>query len=174
MAVVWIFHNHTSRQPRLMALLRETCALCDLNDIQLAVRYVSTHHNLADIPSRYRGHDFWKLTQQVFNAVEKEFNVSHTIDRFATKQTTLLARWNSPHPEPGSEHCDGLSSEWLPEVNWLHPPPNLLTEVAARIEREPQIRGTVVTPYWPTEGWFTTLHRHCDKAIIVPHARSLI
>ena len=173
-AVVWIFHNHTSRQPRLMALLRETCALCDLNDITLAVRYVSTHANLADIPSRYRGRDHWRLTGEVFKAVEKELGVTHTVDRFATKATTLLPRWNSPHPEPGSEGVDGLACEWLPEVNWVHPPPSLLTEVVARVEREPRICGTVVTPYWPAEAWFATLHRHCARAIVVPHAPSLV
>ena len=56
-AVVWIFHNKTTRQPRMMATLRELVATLDLNDTELDVRYVRTDVNLADAPSRFSAKD---------------------------------------------------------------------------------------------------------------------
>ena len=174
MAVVWIFHNKTTRQPRMMAMLRNLVATLDLNDTELDVRYVNTHVNKADAPSRFSAKDHWKLLQLVFRGVEKYFGVKHTIDRFATAPTSLLPRYNAPHPEHGAEAIDGLSQSWLLEENWLHPPPDLLLQVAVRLEREPQVHGTLVTPYWPAEPWFAMMRGRASHALVLPAATTLV
>jgi hypothetical protein len=173
-AVVYIFQNRTSRAPRLVAILRELIATCDLNDTELEIRYVSTHDNLADLPSRFKGVDHWRLRPDVFHAVQHHFGCRHTVDRFASKATALLPRYNTPHPQPGSEGVDGLAQSWDLEDNWIHPPPGLLTQVAARVEREPHLHGTVVTPYWPAEQWFSSLRAASATALVVPNAASLV
>ena len=100
--------------------------MLDLNDTELDVRYVNTKVNLADAPSRFRGRDFWCLQKEVYRAVERSFGLRHTIDRFASAPTTMLLRFNAPHPEHGAEAVDGLAQTWVGELNWLHPPPDVL------------------------------------------------
>ena len=173
-AVVWIFWNKTTRQPRMMAILRDLVATLDLNDTELDVRYVRTNANLADAPSRFRGRDFWKLRQEVFRSVERCFGLRHTVDRFASAATTVLPRYNAPHPEHGAEAIDALAQPWLHEVNWLHPPPDLLLQVTTRLQREDLVRGTLVTPYWPAEAWFQTMRTVAHHAVVVPSASLLV
>ena len=169
-AVVYIFWNKTSRQPRLMGYLRDLILLLDTNNTILEVRYVRTDRNLADLPSRFRGTDHWRLRANVFQRMERLLGVSHTIDRFACRATTLLPRWNAPHPEHGAEAIDGLSQPWDRDQNWLHPPPDLLPQVVARLDREVDIHGTLVTPYWPAEAWFEGIRRLAARAFVLPSA----
>lgn len=175
-AVCYVFRNSSSRSPVLMALLRETWAICELNDIELSVQYVSTHDNLSDAPSRMRHSDHWRLLPDVLAYVEKKFGFKHTVDRFATAATTLLPRFNSPFPDPEhrSEAVDGLSTDWHCEHNWWHPPVHLLNSVATRLQREPAVHGTVVAPYWPTEAWFSALRGVAASAVVVPQGNSLV
>ena len=95
------------------------------------------------------------------------------MDRFATAGTTLLPRWNSPCPELGAEAVDGLSTDWTSDYNWIRPPLELLTDVATKLERS-KAHGVVVAPFWPSEHWFSALHRLSSRVTVVPHARHLV
>ena len=172
-AVVYVIRNFTTRSPIMMAELRNLVALCETNNARLSVQWVPTDLNTADAPSRYKGSDHWRLDPRIFHAVTKRLQLMPTVDRFATAGTTLLPRWNSPCPEQGAEEVDGLSQDWTSEVNWLHPPLDLLPDVATKLERNPAL-GIVVTPFWPTEHWFHVLHRLSDQLVVVPNCRSLV
>ena len=173
-AVVWISYNKASRAPRLMMHLRNLIGLLDMNDTTLEVRYVSTHSNKADMPSRFQGTDHWRLRASVFRRMESLAGLRHTVDRFACRATALVPRYNAPYPEPGAEAVDGLSQSWLHEVNWLNPPPDLLPNVLSRLEREPGIHGTLVTPYWPAESWFAAAQRVSRCARVLPSAAAAV
>ena len=69
---------------------------------------------------------------------------------------------------------DALAQSWHLEDNWLHPPPDLLLQVASRLEREPQIHGTLVTPYWPAEPWFQIMRQLSTRALVLPVASQLV
>ena len=174
MAVVYVIRNNTSRAPLLMAELRHLMAICDTNNTRLECVYVPTDRNVADGPSRLPARDMWRLDPSVFRSVTQRLGLTPTIDRFATATTTLLPRWNAPCPEPGSVAPDGLSQDWTAECSWIHPPLNLLPDVAAKLDRAPSSRAIVVAPFWPAEQWFDTLHRLASSVLVVPHTRRLV
>jgi hypothetical protein len=172
-AVVYIIRNFTSRAPLLMAELRNLVAICESNDTILQCQWVPTDRNLADEPSRRKASDHWRLDPRVFYAMCQRYKLVPTVDRFATAGTTLLPRWNSPCPEPGAEAVDGLSTAWTTECNWVHPPPDLLPQVASKLERTPAL-AVVVAPFWPAEDWFRSLRGQASAVTVVPHARRLV
>jgi len=57
--------------------------------------YVRSAENPADAPSRYRFSDEWKLSPEVFAAVEHQLCLTHSIDLFASAATTQLSRYVS-------------------------------------------------------------------------------
>ena len=68
---------------------------------------------------------------------------------------------------------DGLSTCWTHEVNWVHPPIELLPLVAAKLERQP-VAGGGVAPFWPKEHWYGVLASLSKSVLIVTHGRRLV
>ena len=85
----------SSRNPLLHKLLRRFWALCDLHGVRVQMDYVRSAENPADAPSRYRFSDEWKLSPEVFAAVEHQLCLTHSIDLFASAATTQLSRYVS-------------------------------------------------------------------------------
>lgn len=80
----------------------------------------------------------------------------NTVDRFASQHNAHLPRYNSEYADPAAEAVNAMSQDWSAEDNWVHPPVQLLPDVAQKLREQPSA-ATVVCPYWPGAAWFRDL-----------------
>lgn len=78
----------------------------------------------------------------------------HTVDRFSSHYNNKCNRFNSKWWVPGSEAIDCLVQRWTGEVNWVVPPPALITECLQKFNRDKAVDTLVVpqwvsAPFWP-------------------------
>ena len=167
-AVMFCVRKLSSKNPKLLRLIRRFWALCDLHSIRVEMDYVRSAENPADAPSRWRFSDEWRLTPAVFTAVEQQLGVKHTIDLFASKATAQTARYVSRFPDGQCVAVDAFSlRSWAGEVCWVNCDWDLLDKVVQRLEEEPSARATVLCPYFPAQLAFTRLHRLCDRMVVM-------
>lgn len=152
-----------------MAHLRDLWAVLDMNDITLRVQYIRSALNPADHPSRIQPKDEWRLRRQIFESIRHPLCGTYTVDRFASCQTALLPRYNSEFSDPQAIAVNAMTQSWLTEVNWIHPPIDLLDVVAQKLTEQPAI-ATVVAPYWPHRSWFRSLKAICCSFETLPNA----
>lgn len=77
----------------------------------------------ADVLSRYKDQEDWKLEAQYFKLAQRHFRVCCAIDRFASTTNTLLPRFNSAVHDLFSKGVDAfLQTNWAAEVNWVNLP----------------------------------------------------
>ena len=172
MACVYIIREKTSRNPVIMACLRELWACLDLNQIDLQVQYVRSAQNPADAPSRLTGAAQWRLRPSIVQQLAAARG-AFTVDRFASAHNSQCARYNSEFADPGAEAVNAMTQDWRFENNFIHPPPDrdLLNAVAQKLREQPT-RATVVVPYWTSELWFRELRELSVEMKVVPDAAS--
>jgi len=172
MAVVYIIREKTSRNPVIMACLRELWACLDLNQIDMRVEYVRSAQNPADAPSRLTGAAHWRLRPSIVKTLELRRG-AFTVDRFASAHNAHCHRYNSEFADPGSEAVNAMTQDWRGDHNFIHPPPDreLLNAVAQKLREQPT-RATVVVPYWTSELWFRELRELSAEMEVVPDAAS--
>lgn len=167
-AVMFCVRKLSSKNPKLLRLIRRFWALCDLHSIRVEMDYVRSAANPADAPSRWRFSDEWRLTPEVFAAVESQLGVKHTIDLFASKATAQTGRYVSRFPDGRCVAVDAFSlRSWAGEVCWVNCDWDLLDMVAQRLEEEPAACATVLCPYFPAQLAFTRLHRMSSCMIVM-------
>ena len=167
-AVCHILRNFTSRSPVIMLYLRKLILLLDTNNITLRPVYIRSEDNPADAPSRDRAPDEWKLARQLFDRLNATYG-PHTIDRFASSATTQVPRYNSRYSDPQAEARNAMTQDWTHEINFIHPPVDMLPEVVQKLREQP-CRATVVAPYWPSQMWFQELSSISCSAELLPRA----
>ena len=142
--------------------------LLDTNNITLRPVYIRSEDNPADAPSRDRAPDEWKLARPLFDRLNATYG-PHTIDRFASSATTQVPRYNSRYSDPQAEARNAMTQDWTHEANFIHPPVDMLPEVAQKLREQP-CRATVVAPYWPSQMWFQELSSISCSAELLPRA----
>ena len=172
MAVVYIIRERTSRNPVIMAKLRELWAVLDLNQIDMSVRYVRSAENPADAPSRLRSPGEWRLRPAVVSSLAARYG-SFTVDRFASAHNAQCPRYNSEYACPGAEAVNAMAQDWRGENNFIHPPPDrdLLNRVAQKLREQPA-EALVVVPFWSGESWFRDLRELSVDMTVLPDARA--
>ena len=171
-AVVYIIRERTSRSPVIMAYMWKLWAILDLNQIDMQVQYVKSELNPADAPSRLNGANEWKLSPAVFQEFQQLYSQS-TIDRFASSHNHLLPRYNCQFADPSAEAVNAMTQDWRGEDNWIHPPVDLLPDVALKLRLQP-CQATVVAPYWPDKAWFRELRELSQKIEVRQSASQLV
>ena len=68
----------------------------------------------------------------------------------------LLPRYNCQFADPSAEALNAVTKNWRGEDNWIHPPVDLLPDVALKLRLQP-CHATIVAPYWPDKAWFREL-----------------
>jgi hypothetical protein len=174
MAVCYILRQLTSRSPVIMEYLRKLWGLLQESEISFGqVDYIKSAENPADAPSRVKSWDEWKLCESLFADVSTRHG-PYTVDRFASQHTALLPRYNSRWADPKAEGLvNAFSNSWQGETNWIHPPIDLLDDVALKLRLEP-CRATVVAPLWTSRSWYRELLELCDEMEVLPSAASLV
>jgi hypothetical protein len=161
----------TSRAPGLMAELRKLWWLLDVNDITIRAKYIRSAANVwADKLSRETaGRADWALRRPLFRQLDSEWG-PHSIDRFAATNNALLKRFNALADGPGCEAVDALvqtDEQWRAEVNWCHPPWQLLGQVASKLDVS-GAAATVVAPTWRSSPWYAQLLGLCSELRVEP------
>ena len=130
--------------------------LCQVNNIRLAVEWVSRDDNVrADTLSRTEDANDYKLDPIAFNKLDKMWG-PHTVDRFASYQTKLLPRFCSRFRNPGCESIDAFTVSWGNENNWIFPPPYLIPRVIQHMADGKEY-GTIILPEWHSAPWWPLL-----------------
>ena len=157
MACVYIIREKTSRNPVIMACLRDLWAVLDTNQIDMRVVYVRSAENPADAPSRLSSVSQWRLRPSLFRELETAHG-AFTVDRFASAHNALCPRYNAEFEDPAAEAVNAMTQDWRGENNFIHPPPDrdLLNAIAQKLREQPTA-ATVVVPYWSGELWFREL-----------------
>ena len=109
--------------------------------------------------------DDWKLSTETFLALDVMWG-PHTIDCFASAETSQLERFCSRWWNPGCEAVDAFTVNWEGENVWLCPPIYLVGEVIHRMSLLSG-HGTLIIPEWKSAWWWPMLFgRDSNKAIV--------
>ena len=120
----------------------------------LTPHWISTSNNTgADFLSRHKL-DTWeiKLAEDLFTMVLTHFQVTPTLDAFASRLTRQLDRYMSWEEDKEAVSRDALLSPW-DEVTWLFPPVPLIPKVVQKVKKE-GITAILICPFWPTSLWW--------------------
>jgi hypothetical protein len=79
-----------------------------------------------------------------------------SIDRFASKRSSLLPLYNSRWADSSAMAVDAFAQDWSIEINYLFPPPRLIPRVMIKMA-ESKACGTIVFPLWRGAYWFHAL-----------------
>ena len=97
---------------------------------------------------------------------------AHTIDRFATMNTTQLPKYNSRFLDPFSSGIDALAQQdWDMNNNFINAPFRLIPKILSIIKLY-KADATIIAPHWPAQPWFQTL-RSLSVAHPIPLPKSI-
>ena len=123
----------------------------------LTPHWLSTSDNvMADFLSRHEMSQ-WEcmLSHSTLNIVFQTFQLSPTLDVFASKETHRLPRYMSWYPDPGAVARDAMMHRW-DDVSYLFPPVPMLLKTLQKIKLE-GIRAVMILPMWPTSLWWNLM-----------------
>ena len=113
------------------------------------------------------------LNREVFWSILDHFNLSPTLDAFASRSTAQLPRYMSWERDHLAVAQDALIQSWDP-VSYLFPPVPLLPKVIRRI-KDQKIRAIIVCPQWPSALWCNLMADILvEPPILLPHYRSIL
>ena len=176
-AVCGVLAHLSSRSPVMMNELRKLFWLMDTQDIQLRPRYIRSAANVwADRLSReLEGGADVKFNPRLFRHLNRLWG-PHSVDRFASGTNALVERYNARWRDPGAEAVDCLrlpDEAWRAEVNWCHPPYELLDTLVLKLRRS-GAAATVVAPRWPNHAWHQELLAMADSYVEYPASCGLL
>jgi ribonuclease HI len=174
-AVVAVLTHLTTRSPAMMTELRKLWWLLDTHSVSIRATYIRSAANVwADRLSRELDSSDWTLNPRIFRHLDKLWG-PHTVDRFASMENALLARYNSRWLDPQTEGVDCLhlsDADWRREHNWCNPPWELLDDLVLKLTQS-GARATVVSPLWPDKAWHQSLVAMSDECLVYPPAHDL-
>ena len=174
-AVVAVLTHLTTRSPDMMLELRKLWFLLDTHGIHIRPRYIRSAANIwADSLSRELDSSDWSVAPKVFRYLDRIWG-PHSVDRFASMENALLARYNSKWKDPDCEAVDSLhlsDSCWARDVNWCYPPWQLLDELVVKLRRS-GAAATVIAPLWPGSSWHQQLVELAEEVITYPPSHDL-
>ncbi|GFN95919.1 reverse transcriptase [Plakobranchus ocellatus] len=143
------------------------------NNVQITAHYLAGKLNIqADALSRLQSQHEWELNPNLYHYLDTVWG-PHTIDRFATINTTKCKRYNSRYLDPGCCGVDALhQSDWAREMNFVNAPLRLLDSVLNIILHQ-EAEATIIAPAWKAKNWFQKLKKlSIASPIKLPHART--
>ena len=155
-----------SMKPDLNKLATEIDKTCRDYGIDLELRWVRRNENVeADKLSRFIDLDDWGVSDVLFQSVNKSWGPM-TVDRFASERNNKLPRFNSRFWCEGTEAVDAFSQDWGGEMNWLVPPPILVSKTIKAI-CDMRAKAVLVCPAWNSSPFWPILFPSGKKAVFV-------
>ena len=133
-------------------------------DIWLSSGYVPGRENLiSDEESRNFDENIeWTLREDIFQYICQLFGTPN-IDLFASRLNFRVPKYVSWHPDPEAFSVDSFNCYWGSEFIYAFPPFCLVHKVIQKCIQD-GAEGILIVPNWPSQPWFTLLHRFCvDK-----------
>ena len=113
----------------------------------------------------------WQLHPKLFRLLDRIWD-PHTIDRFATMNTTQLPKYNSRFLDPFSSGIDALTQQdWDMNNNFINASFRLIPKILSIIQLY-KAEATIIAPQWPAQPWFQTL-RSLSVAYPIPLPTSI-
>jgi len=139
-----------------------------------AVHRPGVENRRADLLSRWRQDSTdLKLHPKFFRQADRQWG-RHTVDLFATRLNTQLARFVSWRPDPEAEAVDAFQFPLSGENPWCFPPEALIPRLLGLLTRQ-QATVTLVAPQWPGKPWWPDLIRMMiDKPTKLPNHHSTL
>lgn len=145
-----------SRKNELHEIACEVNKTCQKYNIEIISEWIPRCKNeIADILSKCGDSDDWSIKTWVFQELDIKWG-PHTVDRFASHMNTKCVRFNSRFWVPNTDGINGLDQPWSGEINWLVPPPRLITASIKKLLME-KSRGTLIVPEWPSAPFWPEL-----------------
>lgn len=114
----------------------------------------------ADALSRLEWMGDYEIQWDLVSPILVEWNITPSIDLFATEANHKLPLYCSPNPsDRGAWALDAFSIPWA-QFPWpyIHVTPALTPRCLQRVQTE-QILALIVTPMWPSQPWWDKLKR---------------
>ena len=137
--------------------------------------WLSTKDNIeADFLSRNEmGRWEFMLDKNLFTMILDTFQVSPTLDAFASRETAQLERYMTWFQDPQAVASDALLNSW-DKVTYLFPPVPLLLKVLQKVQKQ-KIRAVLVCPQWPTALWWPLVVEMLVEPILpLPHYKEAV
>ncbi|XP_044304251.1 uncharacterized protein LOC123032438 [Varanus komodoensis] len=139
----------------------------------LAVHLAGTDNIEADFLSRHmsQSHE-WELDRRVRNRLFHRWGPPD-IDLFATQQNRVCMNYCSRVGMGQGSSWDAFMIPWNDMAFYAFPPIPLIMRVLAKIIHE-GATGLLITPWWPRQPWFSTLHISWEDFLQLPFLPYLI
>ena len=141
----------------------------------LTPHWIATDDNIsADFLSR---HDLnqWEcqLSRSVFEMIMEHFQLSPTLDAFASRKTTQLSRYMTWDHDPKAVARNALIHSW-DSITYLFPPVPLVMRSLQKIQQE-KLTAIMVVPMWPTALWWPLIQEMMTEPLLpLPKSRSIL
>lgn len=158
-----------SRSPRLDWVARRVARWLRELEVTLKTAYIPGHLNVrADWWSR-EGlallKDF-RVRRDVFSALNRAR--PHSIDAWATRESTHLPLFFSPVPDPRAAGWDALCERWSGRgALWMVPPWDLIRVTLNKVAKE-QAPATIIVPRWYTASWYQLAWEIAEEVWVLP------
>lgn len=146
-----------SRKGDLQLIAIKIANVCKLNNIVLLPQWVPREENVkADQISKSVDCDDWGIDPEVYSVLDNLWG-PHTVDRFASDYNTKCLVFNSKHWCPNTSGINAFDQDWKSEINWIVPPPSLVSKCIQKMKQEKSI-GTLIVPYWRSAPFWPILN----------------
>ncbi|VDI20858.1 Hypothetical predicted protein [Mytilus galloprovincialis] len=146
-----------SKKGDLQLIAIKIANVCKLNNIVLLPQWVPREKNVkADQISKSVDCDDWGIDPEVYSVLDNLWG-PHTVDRFASDYNTKCLVFNSKHWCPNTSGINAFDQDWKSEINWIVPPPSLVSKCIQKMRQEKSI-GTLIVPYWRSAPFWPILN----------------
>ena len=121
--------------------------------VNLTAKFLAGRLNeKADLLSRIVSPYNWCLNPQAFAQIDQMWG-PHTMDRFASMDAHLVAKYNSMYLDPYTAGVDALAQDdWNREMNFCNPPFWLIPKVLRTVVKQ-GAEATLIAPLWKGQHW---------------------
>jgi len=146
--------------------------------ISLSFRHLAGEANVeADALSRKQStHADWKFDTWLFRKVRQLFEVTPSMDLFASAQNTQTKTFFSYNHDHRAKGADAFLHDWQHlGVLYAYPPPILLGKVLQKLLADSCRHSIVILPVWVAQTWFPTMMEMLmAPPILLPNERWIV
>ncbi len=175
-AVAYVNHMGGCHSAELNNLARQLWLWCIQHGVWIIARHIPGIHNTsADFLSRnFSDHLEWKLDPGIVCNILTKFNVTPSVDLFASRLNYQFKPFVSWHPDPEAKASDAFSISWANDLIYAFPPFAVIDRTLQKIEID-EATGILIFPLWKTQHWFPRLLRLLiTHPVMLPKSRQLL
>eukprot|EP01113_Clastostelium_recurvatum_P021796 TRINITY_DN2587_c0_g2_i1.p2 TRINITY_DN2587_c0_g2~~TRINITY_DN2587_c0_g2_i1.p2 ORF type:complete len:510 (-),score=73.18 TRINITY_DN2587_c0_g2_i1:1021-2550(-) len=155
-STVAYINNFGGKIDNLDVVAEQIRVLCLEHNIILSAKHLPGLDNIIpDRLSRQVDWGDWQLSPNAFERLDSKWGPHH-VDRFASRTSTHLPRYNSRWWEAEAEAVDAIQQDWSRDNNLLVPPWPFIHRCLRKV-RDDHAQATIILPVWPAQPWYPLL-----------------